>query len=53
MIPQSDPDLTVYLNEPLRTNKREQQNNTFWFPTPENPGKPEDHTQYRHESSKN
>ena len=46
MIPQGDPDLTAYLNEPLRTNKPkpEQQNNTFWFPTPENPGKPEDHT---------
>ena len=38
MIPQGDPDLTAYLNELLRTNKPEQQNNTFWFPTPENPG---------------
>ena len=44
MIPQGDPDLTAYLNELLRTNKAEQQNNTFWFPTPENPGKPEVHT---------
>ena len=44
MIPQDDPDLTAYLNELLRTNKPEQQANTFWFPTPENPGKPEDHT---------
>ena len=44
MIPQGDPDLTAYLNELLRTNKPEQQENTFWFPTPENPGKPEDHT---------
>ena len=44
MIPQGDPDLTAYPNELLRTNKPEQQNNTFWFPTPENPGKPEDHT---------
>ena len=44
MIPQSDPDLNAYLNELLRTNKPEQQDNTFWFPTPENPGKPEDHT---------
>ena len=43
-IPQDDPDLTAYSNELLRTNKREQQNNAFWFPTPENPGKPEDHT---------
>ena len=24
--------------------KPEQQNNTFWIPTPKNPGKPEDHT---------
>ena len=37
MIPQGDPDLTAYLNELLRTNKPEQQDNTFWFPTPENP----------------
>ena len=44
MIPQGDPDLTAYLNELLRANKPEQQDNTFWFPTPENHGKPEDHT---------
>ena len=44
MIPQGDPDLTAYMNELLRTNKLEQKNNTFWFPRPENPGKPEDHT---------
>ena len=44
MVPQGDPDLTAYLNELFRANKPEQQNNTFWFPTPENPGKPENHT---------
>ena len=44
MIPQGDLDMTAYLNELLRTNKLKQQNNTFWFPTPENPGKSEDHT---------
>ena len=44
MIPQGDPDLTAYLNELLRTNKPEQQDITFWFSTPENPGKPEDYT---------
>ena len=44
MIPQGDPDLTAYLNELPRTNKPEQQDNTFWFPTPENPGKPQDQT---------
>ena len=44
MIPQDDPDLTAYLNEFLRTSKPEQPDNTFWFPTPENPGKPEDST---------
>ena len=44
MIPQGDPDLTAYLNELLSTNIPEQQNNTFLFPTPENPGKLEDHT---------
>ena len=44
MIPQGDPDLAAYLNELLRTNKPEPQNKTFWFSTPESPGKPEDHT---------
>ena len=44
MIPQSNPDLTAYLNELLRTNKAEQQKKAFWFPTPEKPEKPEDHT---------
>ena len=44
MVPQGDPDLTAYLNELLRANKPEQQNNKFCFPTPENPGKPENHT---------
>ena len=44
MIPQGDPDMAAYLNEFLRTNKPEQQHNKFLFPTPENPGKPEDHT---------
>ena len=44
MIPRDDPDLTAYLKELLRTNKPKQQDHTFWFPTPENPGTPEDHT---------
>ena len=44
MIPQGDLDLTAYLNELLRSNKSEQQNDKFWFPTPEIPGKLEDHT---------
>ena len=44
MNPEGDPDLTTYLNELVRTNKPEQQNETFWFPKPENPGKTEDHT---------
>ena len=44
VIPQSDSNPTAYLNELLRKNKLEQQNNTFWFPTPENPGKTKDHT---------
>ena len=43
MIPKGDVDLSAYLHELLRTNKPEQQDNTFWLPTPENPGKPEDH----------
>ena len=44
MIPQGDNDLTAYFHEPLKTNEPEQQNKTLWFPTPENPGKPTDHT---------
>ena len=44
MIPEGDPDLVTYLAELLRTNKPDQQNNTFWFPTPESPGNTEDHT---------
>ena len=44
MIPEGDPDLVTYLTELLRMNKADQQNNTFWFPTNENPGKTKDHT---------
>ena len=44
MITQDDPDLTAYINELLRTSKPEQQDNTFWFPKPENPGQLEDDT---------
>ena len=44
MIPEGDPDLTTYLTELLRTNKPNQQTNTFWFPTPKNPGNTEEHT---------
>ena len=44
MIPEGDPDLITYLTELLRTNKPNQQTNTFWFPTPENPGNTEEHS---------
>ena len=44
MIPEGDSDLTIYLSEMLRKNKPEQQSNTFWFPTPKNPGQTENHT---------
>ena len=44
MIPEGDLDLVTYLTKLLRTNKPDQQNNTFWFPTPENPGNTADHT---------
>ena len=43
MVPQGDPDLTAYLNVLLKTNQPEQKNNIFWFTTPENSGKSEDH----------
>ena len=35
LISQGDPDVTAFLNEFLRTNKPQQQNNTFCFPIPE------------------
>ena len=44
MTAQGDPDLTAHLNELLRTNKLEQQNNIFWFSTPEIPQKSQGHT---------
>ena len=44
MIPEGDPDPGTYLTELLKMNKPDQQNNTFWFPTPENPGNTEEHT---------
>ena len=44
MIPEGDPYLINYLTELLRTNKQDRQANTFWFPTPENPGNTEEHT---------
>ena len=44
MIPEGDPDLITYLTELLRTDKPDQQTNTFWFPTPKNPGNTEEHT---------
>ena len=44
MIPEGKSDLNTYLTELLRTNNSDQQNNTFWFPTPKNPGNTEDHT---------
>ena len=52
MIPQGDPDLTAYLNELLRTNKSEQQNNTFWIPAPENLENLRITAQHRHQSSR-
>ena len=47
MIPEGDPDLITYLTQLLRANKQDQQTNTFWFPTPANPGNTEEHTQTR------
>ena len=47
MIPPDDPDLTAYLNKLLRMSKPEQWNNNFWLPTPENLGRPEDHTRIK------
>ena len=41
---EGDPNLTTYLIKLLRTSKPEQQDNTLWYLTPENPRKTEDHT---------
>ena len=43
MIPEGEPDLITYLTELLRTNKPDQQTNTFWFPAPGNPGNMNEH----------
>ena len=40
IIPEGDLDLTTYSGEIIKTNKPEQQNNNFWFPTSET----EEHT---------
>ena len=52
MIPEGDPDMITYLTGLLRTNKQDQQNNTFWLPTPENPGNTEEHTPIQRRISK-
>ena len=44
MIPEGDPDVISYLTELFRTNEPDQQTNTFWFPTHENPGNIDDHS---------
>ena len=53
IIPDDDPDLTTYLHEVLKTNKPEQHNNTFLFPTPQNLGQTENdarlHTRFLRE----
>ena len=51
MFPDVAHDLFSNLHELLITNKSEQQNNTFWFPTPENLGKVL--SQFKHEASQN
>ena len=53
MIPDGDPDPIAYLNELRRTNKPEQQRNTFWFLTPEHIVTLKSTHQYKHESSMN
>ena len=50
VFPEGDQDMINYLTKLLRTIKRDQQNNTFWFTTPENPGNTEDLTRSKHET---
>ena len=44
MIPKGDLNLATYLNGLLRENEKGKRINTFWFTTPENLGKSDDHT---------
>ena len=44
MMHDDDPELNLYLNELLRSNKQNQQDTNFGFPTPENRGNVEEHT---------
>ena len=44
MILKEDFDLTTYFNELLKKNKAQCQKSTFWFQTPDNPGKTENDT---------
>ena len=53
MIPQGDPYLITYLNEFLKLNKPDQQNNTFQFRHLKNVENPRITPQYRHETSEN
>ena len=39
----------MYVNELMKSNENEQISENFWFPTPENPGNEEEHTQYNDE----
>ena len=40
-----DPDDThMYVNQLMKSNENEPNNENFWFPTPENPGNQEEHT---------
>ena len=50
MIPEGYPDLISYLTELLRTNKPDQQTNTFWFPTPKILAIRTNTPQFKHES---
>ena len=53
MIPEGDSDLPTYSSELLKTSQPEQQNNNFWFPSPENLEKLRIIPQYRHKSLEN
>ena len=53
MITEGDPNLVTYLTELLRTNKRDQQINSFWFPTPKILATQKITPRFKHESSQN
>ena len=48
-----DVDAIYYVSSLLKANRHNNQNEQYWFPTPENPGDEDSHTLYNDELSMN